>query len=133
MGGRFHVIYIQDMLTLKLVDFKTFESGLKYSDAALFVLQFAKTLEKLDDTIFMFIKMSPFATKGFLNLMAAAELNCSFYNRSEILKIYYTHKTSIKHLIISHPDNISEILHLWNSATPQKLVDLKLKNEKPSS
>jgi len=131
-GGRFYVIYIQDMLTFKLVDFKTFDSPVKYLDAAMFVLKYAKNLECLNSVVFVFLKITPFANQGFLNLMEVGGLNCSYYSRSETLKLYHTHKLFIKHIIMVYPDNLPQILNIWNNAAPQKLAELKLENEKSS-
>jgi hypothetical protein len=121
------------MLTFKLVAFKSYDYALKYAEAALFVVEYAKTLENIDKAIFVFIRITPFANQAFLTLIAAVGLNCSYYNRSETLKLYQTQKLTIKHMIISNPNNVSQILTLWNKAAPQTLAELKLKNEMPSS
>lgn len=132
-GGRFYIAYIQDILTFKIVDFKTFDSALKTNDAALFVLHFAKSLDILDLTIFVFLKTTPFSNQKFLDLMEAGNLNCSFYNRADALKVYETQKVHIKQFIILDPDNVSKTINLWNDIAPGKLAVLKRCNEKSPS
>jgi len=119
-GPQSYTLYIQDMHTFKIIYYRVFEIPVKYIEAFNCIMHFLKILDSSKRVTFVFMKSTPFSSQTFLNLMDTLDLEYSHYKRSEILIIYQTHKLTIKGLILINPDNVANLIRMWNDE-PNKL------------
>ena len=127
-GGRFFVIYAQDMQTFKIVYHHLFEVPVKITDVVLILVKFFEAIIPIDyrDITLVFLKTSPFSNQKLINLLNHFNIKVSYYNRSERLELYYVHKLYIKTLIRFNPYDIEGVVNLWNSLETSKYMSAKL-------
>jgi hypothetical protein len=121
---KFNVIYIQDIHTSKIIYHRVFSNVLKYDIAVKYIKEFSSKDCKngVEGITFIFLKSSPFCSPKFINDIDTLKFKCSFYKRSEVLNKYQTQKLALKGYIISNPDNIDNIINMWNEKESIRLI-----------
>ena len=116
-GSKSYVLYIQDIVTFKIVHHQKFQYTVKSRDAALAIYNFVKSQLGVNhsDVVFTILKVSPFANQLFIKIMVnGLNVKLSYFSRKDYSGVYQTHKVLIKTLITQNLNNIDETINSWN-------------------
>lgn len=113
-GVKITILYLQDIHSFKILYYKVFNNSLTTSNAIDCIKEFLNTSKFSEKPTFTFLKGSPFINRAFLNMMELFQLETSYYKRSETLNTYFTHKLTIKGIVITNPNNLDDLIQGWN-------------------
>jgi len=132
-GAKSYVLYIQDMVSFKIVHYQEFKYTVKSREAALAIYNFLKSQVGINysDVVFAILKVSPFANQLFMNMVEKGlSVKLSYFSRKDYSGVYQTHKILIKSLISEEPHNINGIVKSWNELPNHYLANLEFTAKK---